>query len=231
MKDEFLTEEQEAERAKAWLRENGLFIVAGVVLGLGGLFGWQQWEDYQTRQSEQASAVWAQLRAAIDGERFNEVDETLALLESDYAGTPYLDQGRLAMAALHMRRNDPDAALAELDKVAGSGNDIQLRRVAELRQAQILISQEQYDEALGLLGDDDASGLSALYLELRGDALFGLDDMEAAGEAYRQSLNADAGGVVDRSFLQMKLDQAAASTIIATAGSDASDEEPIAADE
>ena len=43
--DEFLTDEQEAERARQWLRENGLFILAGVVLGLGGLFGWQQWES------------------------------------------------------------------------------------------------------------------------------------------------------------------------------------------
>ncbi|NND54618.1 MAG: tetratricopeptide repeat protein [Gammaproteobacteria bacterium] len=225
MSDELLTEDQEAERAKAWVRENGLFIVAGVVLGLGGLFGWQQWEDYQMRQSEQASAVWAQMAAAIDGERYNEVDETLTLLETDYAGTPYLDQARLAMAALHMNRNDPEAALVELDKVASSGNDPLLRKLAELRRAQVLNAEERYEEVLELLDENAEGGLASLQLELRGDALFGLGQMDAAEESYRLALNNDAGGVVDRSFVQMKLDQAAASAPVADTADDAGADE------
>ena len=230
MNDEFLTEDQEAERAKQWIRENGLFIVAGVVLGLGGLFGWQQWEDYQTRQSEAASNVWAQMSDAIAGERYNEVDETLALLESDYAGTPYLDQGRLAMAALHMSRSDTDAALAELEKVAAQGSDPLLREVADLRRAQIMISQEQHQEALDLLGAAGDDGLASLHLELQGDAQFGLGDFAAAQESYRQALNKDAGGVIDRSFLQIKMDQAAASSgVVETAA--VAEQEPVAADE
>lgn len=208
MADEFLTEDQEAERAKTWVRENGLFVVAGVVLGLGGLFGWQAWNDYRTGQAEQAAAVWQQMRSALDGQRFNEVDETYAILESEYAGTPYMDQGRLAMAALHMSRNDSEAALAELGQLASAGNDPQLRRIAEFREAQILNSLERYDDALLKLGDAETSGLAAMYHELRGDALFGKGDYESASDAYNDALNNDTGGVIDRSYVQMKLDQA-----------------------
>ncbi len=46
--DEFLTEDEQADRVKQWLQENGLFILAGVVLGLGGLFGWQSWRGLST---------------------------------------------------------------------------------------------------------------------------------------------------------------------------------------
>jgi len=208
--DEFLTEDQEAERAKQWLRENGLYIVAGVLLGLGGLFGWQQYNDYSTAEAEQASVVWEQMRRAIDGKRYNEVDETLALLETDFSGTSYLDQGRLAKAALEMSRNNPDGALAELEIVATKGNDPQLRRVADLRRAQIMNSQERYDEALALLGDTEDGGLAGLYFELRGDALFGKGEFAAANDAYRDALNKDVAGVIDRSYVQMKQDESAA---------------------
>jgi predicted negative regulator of RcsB-dependent stress response len=151
--DEFLTDEQQAERARQWIRENGVFIAAGVILGLGGLFGWQQWEAYRVRVSGEASVVWEQLRSAINGERFNEANELLTMLETDYSSTPYIDQARLAMARMHMDRNSPDEALTELEVVATGGSDRQLRRVAELRMAQVLIYQADYAGALRVLGE------------------------------------------------------------------------------
>ena len=112
--DEFLTDEQQADRARNWLKTNGVFIAAGVVLGLGGLFGWQQWQSYQERVAGEASVIWEQLRGAVEGERFNEVTETLTLLEKDYARTPYLDQARLLIAKMEIDRNAPDEAIAQL---------------------------------------------------------------------------------------------------------------------
>ena len=109
MNDEFLTEEQEAEKARQWVRENGLYIVAGVVLGLGGLFGWQAWEDDRLQTAGDASIVWEQLRAAADGQRYNEVDETLDILETEFAATPYVDQARLLghLLAAHLGEGGP----------------------------------------------------------------------------------------------------------------------------
>jgi len=150
--DEFLTDEQQADRAKQWLRENGVFIAAGVVLGLGGLFGWQQWQEYKVRLAGEASVVWEQMRSAIDGDRFNEVNETLEILETDYSGTAYLDQARLALARMYMDRNSPDEALQQLQLLAGGGKDSQLRRIAELRMAQIYLYQSEYEAALAILG-------------------------------------------------------------------------------
>ena len=128
--DEFLTDAEEADRAKQWLRENGVFVAAGIVLGLGGLFGWQQWTEYNTNVAGDASVVFEQLNAAIEGERFNEVDETLDILASEYSGTPYLDQGRLALARMHMDRNSPEEALEQLRLVSSKSKDKQVGRVA-----------------------------------------------------------------------------------------------------
>ncbi len=211
MTDELLTEEQEAERARTWLRENGIFIAAGVLFGLSGLFGWQGWQDYQQERAGEASAVWQQMNDAIAGERFNEVSETLALLESDYANTAYLDQARLALARMHMERSDAEAAKQQLQLLEEEGRDPQLRNVAALRRAQILIAEGSHDAALQLLGGIDAAGMTSLREELRGDALVAKGDLAAARDAYETALNADTGGAIDRNFVQMKLDDAAAS--------------------
>ncbi len=211
MTEELLTEEQEAERARRWLRENGIFIAAGVVFGLGGLFGWQAWQDYQQERAGEASTIWHQMNDAIVGQRYNEVSETLALLESDYADTAYLDQARLALALMYMERSDPEAAKQQLQLLEDEGRDPQLRNIAALRRAQILIAEDSHAAALELLDGINAAGLTSLREELRGDALFAKGDMAAARDAYEMALNADIGGAIDRNFVQMKLDDATAS--------------------
>jgi len=209
--DELFTDDQEAERAKQWLRTNGIYIAAGVLFGLGGLFGWQGWKDYQQEQAAEASAVWLKLRAAAGGERFNEVQEHLALLESDFSSTPYLDQARLTLGRMHMDRNDPAAALQQLRLLKEDGRDPLLRQIAAQREAQILISDGQYDAALALLSDEPTSGLAGLHLDLRGDALFGKGEFAAARDAYQMALVSDPGNALDRNFVQMKLDDVAVS--------------------
>ncbi len=204
--DEFLTDEQQADRARHWLRSNGVFIAAGVVLGLGGLFGWQQWQDYQVRVAGEAAVVWEQMRAAVEGERFNEVNETLALLEKDYRRTPYLDQARLLLAQMHMDRNVPDEALAQLKLLIETGRDPLLRRVAEMRIAQLLAYQGKFDEALTALGSSDDTPFAGLYHDLRGDILFAQGKLEDAAAEYELAIETDTAGSIDRTYVQIKLD-------------------------
>lgn len=219
--DEFLTDDERAEGAKRWLRENGLFMAAGVVLGLGGLFGWQQWEDYRLVRSVEASVVWQQLKLAVDGQRYNEVDEALATLENEYASTPYLDQARLSIARMHMDRNSPDEAIAQLSNVVAGGGDASLRRVAELRVAQIYLYQEKYDEALSILGPDDSSAFAAQFHELRGDIFYVQFRFEDAREEYELALQKDEFATIDRSFVQMKLDDVSGSIAVMVVDSEA----------
>lgn len=221
--DEFLTDEQQADRARNWLRLNGVFIAAGVVLGLGGLFGWQQWQAYQERISGEASIVWEQLRKAIEGKRFDEVQESFAVLEKDYARTPYVDQARLQLAQMHMERNAPDEALTQLRQLADSGRDPQLRRIAQLRTAQVLSYQGEYEQALKALGTDADAAYAGLYHDLRGDILFAQGKLEEAATEYEQALASDADNALDRDYVQVKLDDVTGSIPQAAAA------EPVAA--
>lgn len=204
--DEFLTDDQQADRARQWIRENGIFIAAGVLLGLGGLFGWQQWNTSQIDQAGQASIVWEQLRSAVAGERYNEVSETLAQLEKEHSSTPYLDQARLTVARMHLDRNETDLAAEQLVSIVKGTKDLNIKRVAQLRLAQVQIAQEKYADALTTLGASDTSSFAGQYHEMRGDIFYFQGDLEAARNEYQAALDAPVAGVIDRSYVQIKLD-------------------------
>jgi predicted negative regulator of RcsB-dependent stress response len=209
--DEYLTDEQQAEKAKHWLRENGVFLVAGVVLGLGVLFGWQSWESSRSQIAGEASVVWTQLSSAIEGERYNEVDETLRLLKDEYAATPYLDQGLLAVARMYMNRNMPEDAIDTLNEIVTGSGDKELRRVAELRIAQIYLYLGRFDDALAILGQSEPTAFVGQYHEFRGDIFFAQGRLEDSRDEYQLALVTDTAGVIDRNYVQMKLDDVSGS--------------------
>ncbi len=48
------TEDEQAQQIKKWIKENGLQIVVGISLGLGGIWGLGAYKTYQNEQSIQA---------------------------------------------------------------------------------------------------------------------------------------------------------------------------------
>ena len=56
MIDDYYNEQEQWERVKQWLRENGLWIILGILLGLGALAGWRWWEQRVETRHQSASA-------------------------------------------------------------------------------------------------------------------------------------------------------------------------------
>ena len=44
--EEYLSEKEQWEQVTRWLRENGLWIIAGIVVGAAGLAGWHWYQDH-----------------------------------------------------------------------------------------------------------------------------------------------------------------------------------------
>ena len=53
MVDEYLSEREQADQLRAWFKENWLWLVAGTVLGLGGVYGYRWWNAHQEARSEE----------------------------------------------------------------------------------------------------------------------------------------------------------------------------------
>jgi predicted negative regulator of RcsB-dependent stress response len=209
--DEQLTDQQQADIVRQWVRENGAFILGGLVLGLGGLFGWNQWQDYLETRAEQASEVYESIVVSIGMERTTKAEELLAELESAYGGSPYVDQARLVVAKSYLDRSEFDTGAHYLSRTVDESDSAQMRHVARLRLARVYIQQQRIDEALALVDKEvTSSAFTAAYHELRGDIYYLMDRFEEARLEYGMALGRrQQPPVIDRIFVQAKLDDLA----------------------
>lgn len=213
MVDEYLSEREQAEQLKSWLRANWIWLVALVALALGGFYGSRWWE---ARQAGRSLAAEGRMTAMLDALSRNQREEALKVageLTGEYAGTPYADQATLVLARLDVEGGDLAAAATKLAQVMDSSRDPELGLIARLRLARVQLAQGAHDAALATLAAAESPGVDARIAELRGDALLAKGDLAGALAAYRQAQEAAAGappGLVDGELLSYKIDELAA---------------------
>lgn len=213
MVDEYLDEREQADQLKKWFKENWLWLVAGVGLGLGGLYGWQGWNSHLDRKAEAAAVSFGELVDAVEAGDRERATTLTRTLDADFGDTAYAGQAQLMMARVEVESGDYEAAATRLQGLTGH-RDAELATVARLRLARIRLQQEQPQAALEVLAKLDDSASAARVEELRGDAGWALGDAAAAAKAYRLAVAAaESGGEpgeVDLDLLQLKLAQAEA---------------------
>lgn len=212
MVDEYLSEREQAEQLRHWLRENWIWLVAGVALTVGGYYGYRAWE---ARQASRAVAAGQRFAAMLDAIGASKRDESLRIageLTGEYADTPYADQATLVLARVDVDSGDLAAAEKRLAAVAGASKDPDLRVVARLRLARVQLAQGRYDDALKTLDAVAAPAVAARVLELKGDVRLAQGDPAAALAEWNKAKVAAAadpaaGAQVDTELLQLKIDE------------------------
>lgn len=208
MEDDFLTDDQQADQVKSWMRQNGPFLIAGVVLGLGGLFGWNQWQNYQAQRAEAASALYDQLLQSVSEQQVDTASQQLQQLETDFSSSAYLDQARLSMAGLYVSRSKQEEAIAQLQRVADKGVADEIRNIARLRLARLLSANDKNDEALKVLKVSGTGAYAPLFHDVRGDVYYAMGKLTEARSEYEQALNNEmAAAVLDPAYVTAKLDE------------------------
>lgn len=214
--DEYLSEREQVDRIRQWWKENGAWIIVGIGGGILAIISWNWWQNWQLERAEQASAIYSVLVQAAGEGRVDEVRLGVDRLASGHGSSPYLQQGRLALAAVLVRTGDHEGAAGQLEAVLAGAKDPQLALVARARLARLLASDGKGDEALRLVRGVEAGAFAPVLLEIEGDVLADRGDAAGALEAYRKALASGSGsGVIDEQFLEFKI-EALAET--ATAG-------------
>ena len=204
--DDYLTERDQWEALKRWLRENGAWMVAGVIIGVGALFAYRWWEERAIERAHTAQARYTEVLSALGRNDRTRAAELTDELQRDFASMPYTDQAQLVLARSHVESLEFDAAIQRLRKVMEESKDQQLRLIARERIARVQLAQDRPDEALATLAAADSPGAFApRYAELRGDALLRKGDTTGAIAAYQEALASKEPGVVDMGQLQLKL--------------------------
>ena len=150
--EEYLSERQQIEQVRGWLRENAPWAVAGIVLGVGGLLGLNQWHGWQERKSLAAAQKYSATLAALGS---NNPDGALKLvneLRDGFARTPYPDMAALAVAHFDVDSGKLADAATLLEQVANGSRDPELQVVSRLRLARVQRALGKPDQALATLG-------------------------------------------------------------------------------
>jgi predicted negative regulator of RcsB-dependent stress response len=202
--DDYLSEKEQWEALKTWLRENGLWIVAGVAVGGALLGGWRWWQDHADRQGVDASAKYQQIVSTFVSDR-NKGFVLLGEMEHDYASSPYLDQAKLVAARVYVDSGELDKAASQLQDVIQHTKDKDLALVARLRLARVQIAQKKADDAIKTLNAAEPGAFAARFHETRGDAYHVKGDDTAALKEYQAARLGDVADTVDAQTLDLKI--------------------------
>lgn len=200
-------DEEQMEQLRRWWRENWMALAGGLVLGLGGIFGWEAWQSAKTREAEQASRIYEDFKKAAAGKPEQATDLGKTLMQ-DFSATPYAAQAALLLAQMSAEAGDWAATGERLNWVIQHAGDSGLQKLARLRLARALWQQDKPQDALAQLEVKDEDAFASLYQELRGDILLSQNDRAAARSAYEKALELGAAPA-SREFLQRKLDDLA----------------------
>ncbi|OQX35622.1 MAG: hypothetical protein B0D84_02245, partial [Candidatus Sedimenticola endophacoides] len=108
-----LSEEEQVEALKKWWKENGKSVVAGVVIGLGAVFGWQAWEKHQRTSAEDASALFEQLSYNVANGSTLAEQQARDLIQ-EHHGSVYAVFAALELARIKVGQGDLAAARTQL---------------------------------------------------------------------------------------------------------------------
>lgn len=205
------SDEEQLEAIKKWWKENGTSLIVGVAVAAAGVFGWKAWQQYQLNQSEAASQRYQELQYlsrtdTLDAQNLERAHRLIDELQEHHDSTLYADLARLIEVRLAVDEDDISAAIAPLQTISDSSKHPYMQGVARLRLARLQLAQDDADAAIATLQKTIPAALSAMQLELRGDAFLMQGQRDKAASAWRDALEHTANNAQAQYAIRLKLD-------------------------
>jgi predicted negative regulator of RcsB-dependent stress response len=200
-------EDDQILELKAWWNEYGRSIVAGIVLAVLSVGGWNFWNQHTTKQAEQASTIYYSMTESYrdlerlttqenqsvnkeSGEKLaklGEFQESLASLKEQYTNTEYAQYASMLNAKYLVSQGDFLGAENELREALKRGGSKSIQHLISLRLARILFANEKFDDALKLAAAKNPGNYESAFQELAGDIYFKQSENQKAFLAYSKA--------------------------------------------
>ena len=214
------------------LKQYGGYIVSAIMLVLAGYFGWSYWQkhggnidtaaanDFAKIQSDQNNIETLTTQAATDPKAQAQLATAQTNLAKDLSefvakhdNSVYTWQALMLQAKQQTDNNDLKAAAATLQKASQlTLKDDGLKAIAILRQAQVLLSDNQADAAQKRLQSPLPAAFEASKLEILGDIANQQGDKKSAINHYQKAWqlieqrNQKNPNPQDRALLRIKME-------------------------
>jgi len=216
-----LEEQEQLAEIKVWWKQHGNLLLNVLTAAALIVIAWQGWNWYQRTQTAQASLIYNVLQKAIVDKDSQRTKAASGELIEKFGGTSYASLGAMTTAKAMIDSGDAKTAKLQLQWVVEHGQG-ELRDLARLRLAAVLLDEKAYAEALKQLDGKVSAGFEARFADNRGDVLAAQGQSADALAAYQVALtkldqvdskgkNAAQGwqwqsNAVYRELLQQKLD-------------------------
>ena len=200
-----LEEQEQLAALKAWWNEHGGAIILGATLVLAAVGAWNAWTWYQRSQSAQAAVLYDALQKAARANDLKTTRETAGAILENFPRSAYAPLAALVSAKVQFQAGDLKTARAQLQWVIEHARSDEIRSIATLRLASVLLDDNEPDAALKILEAKPHPGFEALYASQRGDILATQKKRSEARAAYKTALEKTGAGPL-RDALRLKLD-------------------------
>jgi predicted negative regulator of RcsB-dependent stress response len=201
-----LEEQEKLSALRAWWEANGKYVSATVTVLCVTIIAVQGWRWYTRSQAEKAAVLYSAISQAAAANGLNKAKDAGAQLLDKYPGSAYAPRGALLLAKLAIDAKDPALAKTHLQWVVDHASEDELKQIARLRLAYVLLDDKAYDDALRTLDAKHDESIDGLYAEAKGDILAAAAKPAEARAAYQAALlKLDPKGA-HRNFVQLKLD-------------------------
>jgi predicted negative regulator of RcsB-dependent stress response len=212
-----LDEQEKLGDLKAWWNRNGN-IVTGIIVVLAlAVAGSQAWKWWNKKQANEASTLYFAISEGIQKNEAAKVKDATAQLLEKFPSTGFAPRGALLAAKAAFDANDLDGARKHLEWVVANSKEDELKNVARLRLASVLMDKKEFDAALAALDGKHHDSFAGLFLDARGDVFRLQGKFADAKTAYEEALKKlDAKGA-QRQLTQLKLDSLPVATVAVVA--------------
>jgi len=191
------SEEQREEAIKRFLKENGGVLALGVVVGLGGIYGWNYYQADKLQQMANDSMAYSTVAKSKN------ITEDTAKFVTSNSATQYNQLAQMLSVKALVDADKFDEASVLLNDIISSQVDNSVKSIAIIRLARIESTQQKYAQALVTLSKLTDSAFDVQKNELIGDIELVQGNTDKARIAYLAAEKA-LGDQVNND-LQMKL--------------------------
>jgi predicted negative regulator of RcsB-dependent stress response len=202
-----LEEQEQLAELKAWWKTHGNTVLTAAIAALLAVAAWNGWTWYQRTQAAEAGALYDTLQKAARANDLKATRDAAGAILENYPRTTYAPLAALTSAKVHFQSGDLKTARAQLTWVVEHARSPQVKEIARLRLANVLLDDGAPDEALKVLEEKPDPAFEALFAAQRGDILVVQQKPAEARAAYRAALDTatDKDGTL-RESLRLKLE-------------------------
>lgn len=194
---DYLTEKEQINVAKTWLKDNGLQLVITVMVIVGGYSGWGFYKDYKESKVETVATQYNQFKQSIQSivarselskDKISIAEHAANTLQQEYPDNLYSLLSALELARIQFEAGKLEEARALLQWAFEKTSDDGLRHLIIYRLAKAERALGNKEAAIKLL-NSQLQPFDSLFNELIGDILLQDNRGQEALEAYQKALS------------------------------------------